>query len=115
MTAFNAIPVLPVRNLAAAVAYYLEVLGFTKAFQFEKYAGVEYGEVKLHLWEGARKPAGSAEAYLLCDEVDAYFAEITGRGARTLNEPRDYPYGMRDFNLEDPDGNILTFGCEVKG
>ena len=62
MTAFTAVPVLPVSNLDTALDYYLQVLGFTKSFQFEKYAGVEHGEVKLHLWEGARKPAGSAES-----------------------------------------------------
>jgi len=27
------------------------------------------------------------------DDVDALYDELKSRGARTLNEPKDYPYG----------------------
>jgi uncharacterized glyoxalase superfamily protein PhnB len=115
MNVFSAVPVIPVRNLSAAMAFYVDLLGFTETFRLESYAGVQYGEAKLHLWaDGSRKPPGSAEAYLICDEVDGYYQEITARGAVSLSEPHTYSYGMRDFNLEDPDGNHLTFGAEVK-
>lgn len=40
--------------------------------------------------------------------------EMKARGARTLGEPKDYPYGMRDFNVLDLDGNELCFGMESK-
>ena len=43
--------------------------------------------------------------------VQAY-RELKSRGARTLNEPKDYPYGMRDFDIHDLDGNQLCFGME---
>jgi hypothetical protein len=36
------------------------------------------------------------------------------RGARVLNAPKDYPYGLRDFDLDDLDGNRLTFGMGIK-
>ena len=29
-----------------------------------------------------------------------------------LKEPKDYPYGMRDFDVLDLDGNQLCFGME---
>lgn len=37
-------------------------------------------------------------------------------GAATVFvEPKDdYPYGMRDFDINDPDGNHLCFGMESK-
>jgi len=28
--------------------------------------------------------------------------------------PKDYPYGMRDFDAFDLDGNQLSFGSEIK-
>jgi hypothetical protein len=28
--------------------------------------------------------------------------------------PKDYDYGMRDFVVEDPDGNLVAFGQESK-
>jgi len=37
---------------------------------------------------------------------------LTSRGARALNELKDYPYGMRDFDVNDLDGNQLCFGME---
>jgi hypothetical protein len=39
---------------------------------------------------------------------------LKSRGAKRLNEPKDYPYGMRDFDVEDLDGNALSFGMESK-
>jgi uncharacterized glyoxalase superfamily protein PhnB len=46
--------------------------------------------------------------------VDVLYQELTSRGARALNEPKDYPYGMRDFHVHDLDGNHLCFGMESK-
>ncbi len=31
-----------------------------------------------------------------------------------MNAPKDYPYGMRDFNVLDLDGNELCFGMQTK-
>jgi hypothetical protein len=32
-----------------------------------------------------------------------------------LQPPGDRPYGMRDFDVDDPDGNRLTFGMGIGG
>jgi uncharacterized glyoxalase superfamily protein PhnB len=45
-------------------------------------------------------------------DVDALYAELRSCGARILVEPKNYPYGMRDFEITDPDGNQLSFGME---
>lgn len=45
-------------------------------------------------------------------DVDALYHELKARGANTLNEPKDYPYGMRDFDVNDIDGNQMCFGME---
>jgi len=29
-------------------------------------------------------------------------------------EPADQRYGIRDFIVLDPDGNHMTFGCEIR-
>jgi predicted enzyme related to lactoylglutathione lyase len=56
----------------------------------------------------------AARLYILCDEVDDYCAKIKKNGAIVKSEPKDSPYGMRDFMAVDPDGNHLAFGCEAK-
>jgi uncharacterized glyoxalase superfamily protein PhnB len=40
------------------------------------------------------------------------YAELAERGANILKPPQDYPYGMRDFDVLDPDGNQVTFGMQ---
>jgi len=42
--------------------------------------------------------------------VDALYQELKSKGARTMEEPADRPYGVRDFDIVDLDGNQLSFG-----
>ena len=113
----GAAPVLVVRDVLASVAHYRDVLGFRVEFTYGEpvfYAGVERGNVLIHLQaasETKRQP-GHGGINIFVTEVDALYQELKSRGARTLNEPRDYPYGMRDFNVQDLDGNDLCFGME---
>jgi hypothetical protein len=46
--------------------------------------------------------------------VDSLHAELTARGAKVVKPPQDYDYGMRDFDVLDPDGNQLIFGMESR-
>jgi len=107
--------VFQVSDLDAALKFYCDVLGFEQDFRYETYAGVHLGEFCLHLcahtiWS---RPVGGAMAGVFADEVDAYCAEIRQRGAKIEGEPADQQYGMRDFVMRDPDGNLLTFGCPL--
>ena len=80
------------------------------------YAEVERDAVIIHLQaatETKRQP-GQGAVNIFVTDVDALYQELKSRGARTLNEPKDYPYGMRDFNINDIDGNQLCFGMESK-
>jgi uncharacterized glyoxalase superfamily protein PhnB len=61
----------------------------------------------------SRQIIGAGTAYVICDEIDAYFASIKAAGATARSEPQDRIYGMRDFAVLDPDGNQLTFGCDL--
>lgn len=110
-------PVLQVADLESAIGYYVGILGFTEDFRYGNYAGVRLGEVCLHLSGHSihERPVGGGTAYLFCEEIDAYHAEIQARGARIKSEPRDWDYGMRDFMVVDLDGNHLAFGTPCVG
>jgi uncharacterized glyoxalase superfamily protein PhnB len=109
-------PVFQVSNHNDALKYYKEVRGFKEDFQFGAYGGVSHGDACLHLCAHRihQRPVGGVTAFVFCDEVDDYFQQIKKNGAVVKVEPAVQPYGMRDFIVLDPDGDHLTFGCEIR-
>ena len=81
------------------------------------YAGVERDEVTIHLQAAhkTKRHVGQGAMNVFVTEVDALYEELKARGARVLNAPKDYAYGMRDFDVDDLDGNRLTFGMGTEG
>ena len=111
--------VLVVQDVLRSVQHYCEVLGFHTEFTYGEptfYAGVERDGVLIHLQaasETKRQPGHGAVNVFVTD-VDALYRELQSKGARTLKEPKDYSYGMLDFDIHDLDGNQLCFGMESK-
>jgi PhnB protein len=52
--------------------------------------------------------------YIHVDDVDAKHRELTAAGLTTATEPKDWPWGNREFILKDPDGYKLCFWQETK-
>ncbi|QUS41317.1 VOC family protein [Tardiphaga alba] len=106
-----------VQDVLKSVAYYRDVLGFEVAFTYGEpvfYGGVERDNVVIHFQAAhrTRRGAGQGAVNIFVTEVDALCADMQSRGAVIIEPPGDRPYGMRDFDLDDPDGNRLTFGME---
>ena len=115
MRPISIIPVFHVRDIDTSVRFYSEILGFVQSFRIGTYVGLKIGNCEIHLCPpddyGARR---SGNAYFICDEVDEYFHRITSAGAKPSSAPRNQMYGMRDFIIHDPDGNQLSFGCDIE-
>ena len=113
----GAASVLVVQDVARSVEHYRDVLGFRVEFTYGDpaiYAGVVRDNVLIHLQaarETKRQP-GHSSIDIFVTDVDTLHAELAARGARTRSAPQDYDYGMRDFAVEDLDGNHLAFGTE---
>ena len=108
-----------VKDVLQSVEHYHDVLGFRTEFTYGEptfYAGVERDAVVIHLQAADRtkRLPGHGAVNVFVTDVDALFQELKSRGARILREPKDYPYGMRDFDINDLDGNQLCFGMESK-
>ena len=115
----GAAPVFVVQDVRRSVEHYRDVLGCRTEFLYGEptfYAGVERDNVLIHLQAAkeSRRQPGQAAMNVFVTDVDALYQELKARGAKVLNEPKDYAYGMRDFNVHDLDGNELCFGMESK-
>jgi uncharacterized glyoxalase superfamily protein PhnB len=108
-----------VQDVLRSVEHYHDALGFRTEFTYGEptfYAGVERDGVVIHLQAGdhTRRLPGHGAVNIFVTDVDALYQELKSRGAIILSEPKDYPYGMRDFDVNDLDGNQLCFGMESK-
>lgn len=108
-----------VADVLASVDYYREQLGFELVDTFQDpptYATVSRDGGEVHL---ARRSAGMApggirsSCYAYTDDVDALYEEMGSREARIVEGPTTRVYGMREFVVEDPDGNRLVFAGSI--
>lgn len=117
MKALSCATVIHVSDLKRALQYYIGVLGFTEDFIFGDYAGLYYDQVFIHLCgpgnQGLKKIPGNALLCIDCDEVDEFHRLLMGKEAFILNAPEDRIYGVRDFAVNDPDGNTIVFGMAI--
>ncbi len=51
-----------------------------------------------------------AGCYWRISDPEGFHREITARGIVCLDEPEIKPWGMFEFALSDPDGNLLRLG-----
>ena len=110
--------VFTVRDIAASRDHYRDVLGFEITFEWGTplhYVCMCRDHVQLHLLSaaGTRRQPGNSGLCIFVRDVDAVYAELKARGATIAKPPETYPYGMRDFDVLDADGNQITYGMGV--
>lgn len=112
-------PVLQVADMAAAIAYYRDVLGLEVDFVAGEppvHARVSVGDVRLRLVPfeggGARRDRGYYWTHVGAD-LDGLFEKYRKAGAEIVSPPEDKPWGLRDFRLRDPDGHLHCFAAEI--
>jgi uncharacterized glyoxalase superfamily protein PhnB len=112
-----------VPDVAAAGAYYRDVLGF----QVE-YAVGDPAEFAIYSRDGSpvmlrrasdpslicpiERQGGTWDVFYWVDGLDALFEELTELGANVVYSPVVQPYGMREFAVRDLNGYVLGFGEE---
>ncbi len=108
----SACPILAALDIVAAAAWYREELGFRIALQLEDYAIVERDGVELHFWKcDERHIAENTSCYIRVDDVDELQRQFAGlaNGGR-ISHVQSREWGMREFYVWDPSGNLLRFG-----
>jgi predicted enzyme related to lactoylglutathione lyase len=103
-------PELPLTNVAEGVAHYRDVLGFTVNYQQDDIGVMDRDKVRLLLVARSERHTGIGSAYVYVEDADALYAELRAKGANIGSAPVSRPWGLREFQMLDPEGNRITFG-----
>jgi len=104
-------PILVVRELEAAIAYYAEKLGFRVQWKHaDFFACVARGKTSMFLSVGDQGHPG-AWVWIGTDDVRALHAEYVAAGAMVRQAPTNFEWAL-EMQIADPDGNVLRFGSD---
>jgi uncharacterized glyoxalase superfamily protein PhnB len=109
-------------DIAAAQAYICRVFGLAPGELERDPAGVvRHGEVRAGdqvLWlhpagDGFESPstlgAVSGMTVVVVEDVDAHYARAVAEGADVIALPVDQDYGVREYGVRDPEGQLWFF------
>jgi catechol 2,3-dioxygenase-like lactoylglutathione lyase family enzyme len=130
-TLTQTIPALPVRDAAAAVAFYRDRLGFEVLHHDGGFAVLRRDGAEVHLWQASdeswrerasfERPvcsgaesfiAGTASCRIQVHGVDALYDELRRSEVLhpvSLEGITETDFGTREFATLDQDGNLLSF------
>src|SRR4051794_33038685 len=115
----SAAPVLPVRDVPAALQHYSRMGFRTHGHESEHgYGFARWDDVRLHLAQSdAHDPlTSSVMVYLYVSDADALHDRWTSSGVEGRHHaPSDTAYGLREGAYVDPDGNLLRYGSWLPG
>ncbi len=107
------VPMLPVSDLSASVAFY-EKLGFSVERRSDQWhwAMLRYGDCRLMVDRSINvhpEAPRNSVVYLYPDDITEYHRRVRSNGL-TVPDLGVTFYGMAEFRLDDPDGNRLWIG-----
>lgn len=114
------VPILFVRDVPASATFFRDRLGFGIDFLHGTppfYGSVSRGEACLHLRcvdqpnfaELAAREVSLILATIEVSDVHALYDEFSARGVECPQPPTGKPWGGTDFQIRDPDGNVISF------
>jgi len=99
------IPRIAVDDPEALVGFIQHVFGARGRFDPERPSELRIGDSLLMVGSTIGREAMPAFLYVYVEEADAVFRRALDRGAKSLEEPQDMPYGDRRAMIRDPWGN----------
>ena len=107
-------PIIPYRDVRAAVDFLCEAFGFERHELHEGPDG-ELAHVELRYGDAVIMPtsvsfgaAGHAHTYVVVADADAHHDHAKASGAKITSELKDTDYGSRDYSAEDLDANAWS-------
>lgn len=117
-------PFMHVADLASAVSFFEDILGFTTYLRMGDYAYVEREGAGLRILSHVNSeeigvPHRGFAYYFDVKDVDALLAELRPQllsmPEGDVKGPVNQEYGQRELMIRAPDGNLVVFGQAIKG
>lgn len=114
-----------VPDVAAAVTFYRDILGFEQSGSWEEEGKLLWAEVAregpqgtARIWffagaiPGLPEPVLSGLIYLFVADVDSEAEKLRGKLDFRWG-PEDMPYGLRELGVEDPHGYLICLAHDI--
>jgi len=114
------VPVLAYDDVRQATAWLCAAFGFEERLRIgEHRAQLSFGEGAVIVnkrraqQDGSISAVSGHEIMVRVDDLDSHHERAQAHGAHILQPPTDFPYGERQYGVEDPGGHIWTFSQTV--
>jgi uncharacterized glyoxalase superfamily protein PhnB len=103
-------PELPVENVERAQEHYRDALGFEIGWLYPGGGiGAASRDKCVIFFRRRERPFEPAIHWMFAADIDATYEELSARGARIVEPLEKKPWGLRQFTVEDIDGNRFYF------
>lgn len=108
------IPELPYSDVRVAVEWLCKVFSFKERLRIKDHrVQLTYGEGSIVATQLTEKTSASFSVMVRVDDIDTHYEMAKKFGAHILQPPMDYPYGERQYVVEDLGGHRWTFSQTI--
>ena len=112
------IPVLSYEDVDEASRWLCETFGFRERLRVGDH------RIQLHVGEGggaviltqrptSQGPHSCHSVHIRVSDADSHYERATQHGAHVTRPPESFPFGERQYSVEDPGGHIWTFSQSI--
>jgi len=104
------VPELPVADVERAQRHYRDVLGFKIGWLYpDKGIGAVSRDKTVIFFRKRQPPFEPAIHWMYAEDIDSSYRELMSSGANIVDPLERKPWGLRQFTVQDLDGNLFYF------
>ena len=109
------IPVLAYPDVGEAIAWLCDAFGFTLRLRIADHrAQLNVGDGAIAITGGGDRAGKDSDSVMVrVENVDSHHQRAVQHGALVLDSPADYPFGERQYTVEDFAGRRWTFSQSI--
>jgi uncharacterized glyoxalase superfamily protein PhnB len=105
------VPELPVADVERAQQHYRDTLGFEIGWLYpgKEIGSVSHSDMGPIFFRKRTPPFEPAAHWVYAEDIDASYQELKSLGANIVDPLENKPWGLRQFTVQDLDGNLFYF------